>query len=105
MITSLRGAREGSRGLMRSSTVTAAMALMLVDAVLGDARWGRGYGQATFRDRPRAFWGLRAGGGPSCPYHLTCQGPTQPKGRGMDDRLRGIRCGSARWQEGEDPTV
>ena len=34
MMTSLRGARLGSRGLMRSSTVTAAMALMLVDAVL-----------------------------------------------------------------------
>lgn len=35
-MTSLRGARLGSRGLMRSSTVTAAMALMLVDAVLGE---------------------------------------------------------------------
>lgn len=36
MTTSLWGASLGSRGLMRSSTVTAAMALMLVDAVLGD---------------------------------------------------------------------
>lgn len=34
MRTSFRGARPGIRGLMRSSTVTAAMALILVDAVL-----------------------------------------------------------------------
>lgn len=34
MRTSFRGARLGILGLMRSSTVTAAMALMLVDAVL-----------------------------------------------------------------------
>lgn len=42
MMTSLRGVRLGSRGLMRSSTVTAAMALMLVDAVLAGTREGRG---------------------------------------------------------------
>lgn len=34
MKTSFRGARLGILGLMRSSTVTAAMALILVDAVL-----------------------------------------------------------------------
>lgn len=39
IITSFRGARLGSRGLMRSSTVTAAMALMLVEAVLSIG-WG-----------------------------------------------------------------
>lgn len=35
MKTSFRDARLGILGLMRSSTVTAAMALILVDAVLG----------------------------------------------------------------------
>jgi hypothetical protein len=35
MKTSFRGARLGILGLMRSSTVTAAIALILVDAVLG----------------------------------------------------------------------
>lgn len=49
MMTSLRGARLGSRGLMRSSTVTAAMALMLVDAVLeqGSTKEGCPQGLAT----------------------------------------------------------
>lgn len=87
MITNFRGAREGSRGLMRSSTVTAAMALMLVDAVLGDTRWGRGMA------RPHSETGHMPSGvylleeAPSRPYHLTCQNPTQPKRRGMSDRL------------------
>lgn len=40
MKTSFRGARLGILGLMRSSTVTAAMALILVDAVLWEENKG-----------------------------------------------------------------
>lgn len=71
MIMSLRGVRLGSCGLMMSSTVTAAMALMLVDAVLGGTRQGVLCGQVT----PRGW-----------PHRLTCQDPAKSKGRGVGDK-------------------
>lgn len=54
----VRGDRAGIRGLMRSSTVTAAMALMLVDAVLQGSR---------AKPCPGGVGGRQAGGGgPGC---------------------------------------
>lgn len=75
MSTSLRGARLGSRGLMRSSTVTAAMALMLVEAVLR-VGWG-GWSTGLLEGRATPPLGLPAGAGPSCSYHLTFLHPTR----------------------------
>lgn len=84
---SLREDRLGIRGLMRSSTVTAAMALMLVDAVLGGMRRGGGMVRPHPETGHTPAGAHLLGEAPSCPHYLTCQDPTQPKGRGMDDRL------------------
>ena len=70
---------------MRSSTVTAAMALMLVDAVLEEGRTKEG---GVLRDwpplAPRAYLLEEA---LSYPQQLACQDPAQPKGRGLGNRI------------------
>lgn len=93
MRVSLRGDSAGSLGLTRSSTVTAAMALMLVEAVLGrgqaaalspDAGSLRGCGgKAPFCGE---LWGaLGARGAPSSPEGPAVgtgqEQPRHPRGR------------------------
>ena len=71
MRVSLRGDSVGSLGLTRSSTVTAAMALMLVEAVLG-------CGQAAALSPDAGS--LRGGGGAKAPFHGEVWGPLGARG-------------------------
>lgn len=71
---------------MRSSTVTAAMALMLVNPQC----WKRAYKE---RGRPQGDWPPLAPRAYlleealSYPHQLACQDPAQPKGRGLGNRI------------------
>lgn len=125
MRVSLRGDSVGSLGLTRSSTVTAAMALMLVEAVLGrrhaaalspDAGSLRGVGRGGGGEAPfcREVWGPHGARGalssPEGPAVGTGQEkPRHPRGRLEDVKdqvghvLRGEKAASGGWQDPGGP--
>lgn len=83
IIMSFRGARLGFRGLMRSSTVTAAMALMLVDAVLRGGGDGGGAGEGSSHPP----WGPPVAPATQLPSLSRLPRPHPPGGRGGVTRV------------------